>query len=276
MSFRSSGFDSSNYIITAGWWCGIAENEVRKRQGSEKTREVGFFDLWKKSILENTEPQKIMLLDSASQIKPSQNQLEGIEFISLIDNPGHSTNHTGHYSGYMRSIIMGVTYAAVCDVDYWVYVEQDVLLKGEGIIEYCIEHMNTPYMFGSGKGTPQFLQQSLIIIRKDGFNSFLKHLNSISSTDSKVSPESKFLIATSWLYRLIPEFFYRQITKNNWVGKYAKKIIYMTLPVFKGYDDLPIGFGRDRPIEFSDNFYYFQHGEDKEIEEHYEMRRTTL
>jgi hypothetical protein len=262
-------FDKTNYIITAGWWCGVAENEVRKRQGSEKTREGDFFSKWKKSILDNTNPKKIMVLDSASTTLPTDEQLEGVEFISLLNNPGHSTHHEGHYSGYMRSIIMGLTYASMCDADYWVYIEQDVLLKGKGVIEHCIENMTTPYMFGTGQGSPQFLQQSLIIIRKDGIFNFLKYLNKISAKDKEISPESKFLIASSLFYRLIPEFFYRQITKRNWIGKYTKKFIFATIGFAKGYDECPIGYGRTRPIDFSQPYYYFQHGSDEELVKHF-------
>jgi hypothetical protein len=258
----------NKYIITSGWWCGDDPNEIRKRQGSEEQRELAFFQEWKQSILQHTSPQKILVLDSASPTKPTPDMLEGIEFISLLTNPGHSTNHIGRYSGYMRSIIMGVTYASLCDADYWVYVEQDVLLKGEGIIEHCIETMQSPYMFGSGAGTPQFLQQSLIIIRRDGFDDFLKRMNNIKSTDSEIAPESKFLIASSSLFSLIPECFFRYIRHKNFISKVFKKILKILVPIFKGYDELPIGYGRTRPIDFNDHYYYFQHGSVEELSKH--------
>lgn len=258
-----------NYVITSGWWCGEVDGEIRKRQGSETTRELSFFNKWKSSILQNTTPNKIMVLDSASPIKPEVEQLNNIEFLSLLDNPGHSTNHAGRYSGYMRSIIMGVTYAALCDADYWVYVEQDVLLKGEGIIEKCIDNMSSPYMFGSGEGTPQFLQQSLIIIRKDGFDNFIKRLNDIQSRDAIITPETKFLIASSKIYSLIPEAFYIEIHKKSYIGRKCKKVLNFLLKIHKGYDDLPIGYGRSRPIDFNDDFYYFQHGTEDELTNHF-------
>lgn len=255
-----------NYIITSGWWCGEVPDEIRKRQGSEKTRQVGFFDKWKKSIEECTKPAKIMILDSASTEKPTLEQLEGVEFLSILSNPGHSTKHNGKYCGYTRSIIMGVTYAALCDADYWVYVEQDALLKGEGIIEHCINQMKTPYMFGSGEGTPQFLQQSLCIIRKDGFEPFLNNMNSIDATDTEISPETKFLLATSVVYRLIPTWLVKQITQNSNIGKVVRKIIHKSSPYLKGFDFLPVGYGRKRPIDFDEEFIYFQHGSEEELE----------
>lgn len=262
-----------NYVITSGWWCGEAKNEKRTRHGSDAIREVDFFSQWKESVLNNTNPMKIMVLDSASDIKPSSAQLNGIEFISINENPGHSTNHTGKFSGYMRSIIMGITYAKLCDADYWVYVEQDVLLKGQGIIEYCLSKMKKPYMFGSGRGTPQFLQQSLIIIRKDGYDDFLKNINNIRSSDSVISPETKFLMASSLAFRVIPESIYHFLTINiNRISPHIKKYLFKILPHCKGFDDLPVGFGRTRPINFNEPYYYFQHGSEDELNTHF---RTT-
>lgn len=257
------------YIITSGWWCGQVESEIRKRQGSESIRELSFFDKWKKSVLENTTPQKIMVLDSASPIRPDPEQLKDIEFLSLLDNPGHSTNHNGRYSGYMRSIIMGVSYASLCDTDYWVYVEQDVLLKGKDIIEKCIANMTTPFMFGTGEGTPQFLQQSLVIIRKDGFDDFVKRLNNVKSRDAIIPPETKFLIASSKFYSCIPESFFIEIHKRSYIGRKFKKILAFLLKHHKGYDDLPVGYGRTRPIQFNDPFYYFQHGTEEELNNYF-------
>lgn len=265
---------TTNYVITSGWWCGDSKNEKRVRHGSESIREVDFFNQWKTSILANTNPLKIMVLDSASEIKPSTQQRQGIEFISINKNPGHSTYHTGKYSGYMRSIIMGITYAKLCDADYWVYVEQDVLLKGEGIIEHCISKMDKPFMFGSGEGTPQFLQQSLIIIRKDGFDQFLTRLNNIKSPDSLIAPETKFLIATSTVFQLIPEWIYHQLVNKTRMTWRIKKYLFRMLPIFKGFDELPVGFGRTRPIKFEAPYYYFQHGSEDELKHHYNNKNN--
>ena len=259
------------YVVTSGWWCGVARDEKRVRYGSEQIRELSFFKLWKKSVLENSSPQKIMVLDSASDEIPDNEDLQGVEFISLLENAGHSTNHKGKFSGYMRSIIMGITYAKLCDSDYWVYVEQDVLLKGKGVIEHCIESMTKPYMFGDGKGTPQFLQQSLIIIHKDGFDSFLAGLSKISSYDYQISPETKFLIASSKFYQLIPEKIYRRITTGDRLGRFYFKLLKLFLPIFKNYDHLPIGYGRARPIDFQKPFYYFQHGTEEELNKYFEL-----
>ena len=89
------------------------------------------------------------------------------EFLSLPLNAGHSTDHKGKYSGWMRSILLGLEYAYLSDTEYFVYVEQDALLYGDNIVEKCIDKMTKPYMFGSGLGTKQPLQQSFFIIRSN-------------------------------------------------------------------------------------------------------------
>lgn len=262
-------FDSTNYVITAGWWCGKANNEVRKLHGSDKIRDVGFFKLWKESILANSKPKKILLLDSASPIRPQKEDLEGIEFLSIDKNPGHSTNHSGKFCGYTRSIIMGVTYAELCDADYWVYVEQDALLKGRGILEHCISKMKTPYMFGSGYGTPQMLQQSLCIIRKDGFAPFLQRLRNIEKSDKEVAPEIKFIIASSKLLSKLPLSFFNSInTFGSIKGNIVRKVIRTIQKMGASYDYLPIGYGRTRPIDFEQPYYYFQHGSEEELKDY--------
>ena len=85
------------------------------------------------------------------------------------ENAGYSINHTGHLCGVVRAHLFGISYALINEVDYWVYVEQDALLYGAEIVEKCIDRMKRPYMFGSGEGTPQPTQHSLMIIRKDGY-----------------------------------------------------------------------------------------------------------
>lgn len=70
-------FNSNNYVITSGWWCGEVKDEIRKRLGSEKIREVSFFQQWKDSIYKHSNPKKIMILDSASPVVPDKEDLQG-------------------------------------------------------------------------------------------------------------------------------------------------------------------------------------------------------
>lgn len=207
------------YVVTSGWWCGDVVDEKRVRYGSEEIRSVAFFRKWKTSVLKHSAPQKILVVDSNSPTQPEPQDLNDVEFVSLSENAGHSTSHTGKYCGYMRSVIMGLTYASLCDCDYWVYVEQDALLQGEGIIEHCIKQMEKPFMFGDASGVPQLLQQSMIIIRRDGFEDFLKYLNEIELSDSLIPPETKFALAASPKLRMLPRTLFMPNANNSWLRK---------------------------------------------------------
>ena len=216
------------------------------------------------------ESYKVELINDISEKEEITIYKQG-DWLDLCRGPHMpSTKHVGKYSGYMRSIIMGITYASMCDADYWVYVEQDVLLQGKGIIERCIEDMKTPFMFGSGKGTYQLLQQSLIIIHKSGFDDFINRMNNIKSRDSEVAPESKFLIASSPIYSKLPEWCFKELTKESYIGMKFLGLLKLISKFHKSFDELPIGYGRSRPINFSEPFLYFQHGCEKELAEYYE------
>lgn len=89
----------------------------------------------------------------------------------------------------MRSVLHSMSYAQNCNCDYYVYIEQDVLLSGKGIVEHCIKNMRKPYMFGKCNTFKNPLQQSFFIIRKDYIDKFLSNIYSINYTDQKISPE---------------------------------------------------------------------------------------
>lgn len=257
------------YIIGTGWWCpeNPTDDDRQKLLGSDVIRSASFHALWYQSICKNTSPDKILIVDSNSPILPKINPSDHrIEFISLNVNAKHATNHTGKFCGWTRAVILGLEYALMCDTDYFVYIEQDALLSGDRIIEHCIKHMNGDYLFGDGKGTPQLLQQSFFIIKQSGINRFLRRLNTISSADNKISPEDKFYIAASkWPLNLTILFFkaYRKKRKNR------KKAVYsFILKLLNNFDYVPFGYGRKRPIDFHNTFYYFQHASTEELNQH--------
>lgn len=249
------------YIIGSGWWCsGESENTLngkRKLIGDPIIRKAAFHSKWYRSVIENTSPEKIVIIDSNSPVKPNLNKKDDrIVFTSLPLNSGHSVNCTEQFCGWTKSVILSLQYAILANTDYFVYVEQDVLLKGKGIIEYCIHNMKKPYMFGHPGRTPQPLQQSLFIIKMSHANRFLSSLLSLNVRDSELSPENKFVYATSFTQTLL-DFFYSCLTQKK-----AQKLAQR----FKHFDYLPIGYGRKRPINFSDEYYYFQHGTIEELE----------
>ena len=182
-----------NYIIGSGWWA-TSDDTPRIKSGDDIIRSAKFHKLWYKSICKYTNPKKIFIVDSNSPIKPPLNKDDKrIEFVSLDRNYGHPTTTIGRLCGWTRAILLGVSYAQLCDVDYFVYVEQDTLLYGKNIIEYAIKRMIHPYIFGKGTGTPHYIQQSFFIIHKSGFDKFLRGIKRIRASDKEVSPETKFL-----------------------------------------------------------------------------------
>jgi hypothetical protein len=179
-----------DYMIGSGWWCTENAPRVpgRPYHGSDVIRTAEFHHLWSAVLDELTSPKGVLLVDSASPSPPPITN-RTYRSITLPRNPGHASVHTGHYSGWTASVLHCLEYALSADIDYLVYVEQDVLLHGQGIIEHCIERMRKPLMFGSGAGTPQPLQQSFFIVRKDGMRAFLAGLHAIGQPDRVIVPE---------------------------------------------------------------------------------------
>lgn len=258
------------YILGSGWWCTEDRNADGRERffGSEDIRKKAFHQHWYRSICRYTNPTKIFIVDSASPVLPALETSDPrIEFVSLAFNAGHSTHPVGRYCGWMRSVLLGLEYAMANDADYFVYVEQDALLFGQGIVEGCIAQMGGSYMFGSGVGTPQILQQSFFVIRKDGMRRFIQRIHGIEESDAVICPEEKFFIAASrmgWLMRRI----YISLKKKK-KGLIRKKLLKLLSDRYKNYDLIPFGYGRCRPIDFDQPFYYFQHGTSEEIVDYF-------
>ncbi|UNH23493.1 hypothetical protein [Moellerella wisconsensis] len=243
------------YVIYSGWWCDNNTHTDNRDSyiGDDAIRDKQFHKKWFSCIEKYTSPEKILIIDSASPIKPDLANDNRIEFLSLTENFGHSTNHIGHMCGVTRAHLMGIYYAFLCDLDYCVYIEQDALIKGNFIVEEAISKMNKPYMFGSGKGTPYATQQSFFIIRKDGYMPFINRMSNFSSSCNEIAPENKFAIASSSLLSRLPEFIFR----IRGIGR--------ILSYWPSFNKVPFGYGRTRPINFNDEHLYFQHGSSEEI-----------
>ncbi|MBN7827515.1 hypothetical protein [Bowmanella dokdonensis] len=267
------------YIIGSGWWCDKPgtpiSNTGRVLHGDDEIRSADFHQLWYKSICENSSPEKIVIVDSCSPVKPNLNEYDTrIEFIQLNENAGHSTRHKGKYCGWMRSVLVGLSYAMNSDCEYFVYVEQDVLMKGKGLIESEIQHMTSRCLFGRQKGLVQPLQQSMFIVKKNWIETFLCRLYSIRAADNRISPERKFAIASSRLLSLMPEFLFWQPKLNHIVGKLTHRLQTAVLKLFRAFGTLRMGYGRERPIEFSDKYFYFQHGSREELTQYLDLSNT--
>lgn len=253
--------DRYNYVIGSGWWCTDSEERIAGRpyRGSDVIRSAEFHHLWSAVIDAWTAPSAVLLVDSASPVKPPVSNTR-YRILQLSHNPGHSTVHSGHYSGWTASVLHSLEYALSADADYLVYVEQDVLLFGDGIIEHCIAKMRKPLMFGSGDGTPQPLQQSFFIVRKDGMRRFLAGLHSIDNPDKIIAPEWKFMLASLGARGAFIDWLcaseVRRARLHRFCGHLMQKM---------GYDLLPIGWGRSRPLDPTAKHFYFQHGTPEEL-----------
>jgi hypothetical protein len=249
------------YVIGSGWWCSASDdrniNPSRKLLGDDKIRDVEFFDIWLGSIRNVACPEKIVVIDSNSPVKPEIRLRKAVSWVELPLNAKHSTNHTGQWSGWMRSVLLGGHYALVSDAEYFVYVEQDCLLAGEGIIEHCIAGMTTDFMFGSGDGTPQPIQQSFFIIRRRALARFLHNLVRLNKTDRDLPPEWKFVFSTWSGFVLASNLGLLRWHFTRSIVKYISKRIF--------YDELPIGSGRARPLPKTERYFYFQHGTSEDI-----------
>lgn len=259
------------YTIGSGWWCTEDDDEktnpLRQTYGDDVVRSLSFFDLWLDSIKRTTKPHSIAVVDSRSPVKPDQQLQAQVAWLELPFNARHSTNHLGKWAGWTRSVLLGGQYALLSDTEYFVYVEQDCLLFGTGIIEHCIDKMDRDFMFGSGEGTPQPLQQSFFIIKKQRLAQFLANLSALKQDDKDLSPEWKFVYATWRPFVIAANLgLLKRHRVKHWVLHLARKYFFQELPV-RG--------GRARPLPQDDAFYYFQHGTAQELQGYYDRIAQT-
>ena len=228
-------------VVGSGWWCDETPHEWAI--GSPTTRSVEFFELWYRQVARCLEPDRIVVTDSASPIKPNDRSGPLLHWIELDRNYGQANDiRTGRiatkYSGFTRSVINGAMHALCCDADVYVYVEQDCLLRGEDFLGYAIGDSTTDILLGAptenGKGlggavAATMLQQSLIIVRRAGLERFLIGLLGAPWTDGELSPE---------------EIMRRRLAP---------------------FDFVQLPYGRSRPIDFTRPHFYAQHLNDDEL-----------
>jgi hypothetical protein len=229
-------------VVGTGWWC--AEQPHDWTIGSPETRTQSFFETWRNQVLDCIAPAAIHVTDSAAPLKPAgYNQLPGVVWTVLDRNYGHANDiRTGKietkYSGFTRSVLLGATYALMCDATHYVYVEQDCLVFGRDFVDASIGGSGADIFLGkptengvglSGAAAPM-LQQSVMIVRRSGLERFISQLLSAPHTDGEVSPEET-------MRQLLPPF-----------------------------DLLNVPYGRSRPIDPATPHFYAQHLSDVELE----------
>ena len=133
------------------------------------TRSADFFRIWYSFVDHYTEPERIVIVDSASAVQPPLPADDRLEVIHLNRNYGHpvASELQGIMSGVERCHLTLAAYAYVNDYDL-VYVEQDCLIRGEDWVDLAFDHLRGgKIMYGRGKGTPQPMQQSVMLFRHE-------------------------------------------------------------------------------------------------------------
>ncbi len=253
--------------VFTGWYCVEPRSQPGYVvHGDEANRGLALRPLWWQSVSSFLDPKTVVIVDSASPlVAPDERYFSGrIERIRLQVNPGHAQVTSFHYCGWMASVLLGVEYALLNGMDYFLYVEQDALLFGKQLSTLIEDQLRRHrFVFGAGTGTPWPLQQSLFAIRKDGYRKFLSGIHALEQGDKDLSPELKFAIAATesravaatakGLLRSLPE-------------RYKIRTLRHGLRPLRDYATLPFGYGRTRPMRFEDECFYFQHGSRAELE----------
>jgi hypothetical protein len=228
-------------VVGSGWWCDGKSHDWAI--GSRFTRSVAFFDIWYRQVMRCLNPDRIVITDSASPIKPDYRSYP-IEWLCLDRNYGHPNDiRTGRihtkYSGFTRTVISGAMYALCCDADFYVYVEQDCLLRGDDFLRHALGDTTLDILLGAptknGRGrkpgiAASMLQQSLLVVRRAGLERFLQGLLGAPWTDGELSPE---------------EIMRQQLAP---------------------FELVQVPYGRSRPIDFDRSHFYAEHLDDDELQ----------
>ena len=260
-------------LVTTGWY---ASNEPRsyRTAGDDAIRGVGFRPIWWQSVDTFLAPEHVLVVDSASPVKPTESEFTAtpVERIELLMNPGHSQNGRTHYCGAMAAIMLSMEYALFNDVDMFLYVEQDALLYGKGILERTKRALRRrDLVFGRGEVD---VQQSFFAANKKGLRRFLSALHSINYSDKQIAPENKFMYAGC---RMLPSPVLK-LAEHTSVDKRRRAgliLFAMACRMCRNYEFLPFGYGRDRPINFKDDVFYFQHGSMVELDQYLRLTGFT-
>ena len=238
---KTGSKESPKVIVGSGWWSDEKPHDWAR--GDELTTDVNFFSLWYQMVRKYLNPNAIVVTDSNSPIKPNWQDFENVTWIELDENYGHPNDiRVGKiqtkFSGFTRSVINGAMFALCCDADYYVYLEQDCLIKGEKFLEHAIGDSNADIFLGDrtrggrgieGKPAAPMFQQSCIIVKKAALERFISGTMSGQETDGQLSPEVKM----------------------------ARDI--------KPWEVLQVPYGRSRPIDFSQLHFYAQHLQTDEL-----------
>ena len=226
-----------NYIIGTGWWCDGTGKHAGSagNSSSDRIRQVGFFSTWLRHVRAYTSPTDIVVVDSASPVRPDFSGLHVLRMIRNFTGDGRDGMFGTDRTAATRQVFVGAVYAAMNGADYFVWLEQDCLVHGKGLVERAIENMKGAD-FSTGRWDHEYRVETCFMIFK--------------ATSVATLIDRYFRVAAPK-----PELRYLELTKQL---RFAW---------------LPFGYGRNRPINFDDKQFYAQHLNDDEIRKFEEKLR---
>lgn len=256
-------------FLGSGWYAQTLPRSY-KTYGDEIIRSPKIRKVWWDGIDRFIRPEFVCIVDSNSPIPPPEKnkQRKKTEIIKLCTNPGHPQTTSLTMSGWTASVILSLEFAYLNGADLFLYLEQDAFVFGNGILLSLRDLIKkSKFIFGNRGKTPQLLQQSFFAIHREGMPQFISRMHMLKESDNKCSPETKFFIST------LPSVYFIYVLAclslgisqgNTYVG--INKILSVIWKKQKTFATWPFGFGRDRPINFKSECFYFQHGTSLEIE----------
>ncbi len=232
------------YIVHSGWWCDESRRHIgaNYNESDDRIRTPKFFDVWYDCVTKFSNPEKIIVVDSASPLKPDISG-KSVEWVNLKMNFKHGMVCEGQYGGWTRAFALGAMYAYLNDAEYSVFLEQDCLIVGEGIIERAIENMARADISYGGSSVVR-IEQSFVIIKRDYILTFLHDFLGMKQSDRDLFTEVKF----------------QRIQKRE----YALSFVGLNKSRFT---PLPFGFGRNRPLDCNVKQFYAQQWSREELQE---------
>ncbi len=184
-----------SYVIGVGWWCdGTADGGWIGSYDFQRMPE--FSQIWYHFVNKYTKPKKIIMIDNCSPLKPMFPKDDRIEILKMDRNYHHvRSGHPGLWCGQMRGIMLQAFYALMCDADYFVFIEQDCLVRGENWVEKAIDHMkkhNAEISYG-WKDHDYKADHTIIIVKNSAILDFIRNYALIEQSDYEVRPELKYL-----------------------------------------------------------------------------------
>ncbi|WP_155946989.1 hypothetical protein [Pseudacidovorax intermedius] len=260
--------------MCSGWYADFSTRQY-KVYGDDRIRgDDGFRSLWLEGIRKFIAPEILFVVDSASP-KKAQDEISWarLEKCELQVNPGHSQTTSKHYCGWTASVLIGLEYCLNSDAPYFLYIEQDALVSGTDFIPVLEEALSGCGILFGAPATNGLIEQSLFAIRKDMIRKFISRLHKIRYSDKEISPEIKFMLASS-------RMSWYPVGLMSWnraqkIRKTFTKIFLFLVRYTKQYNYLPFGYGRVRPLKFGAEPFYFQHGTSDEIAKYEELLKSS-